>query len=229
MSSSAIAQQGQTTNSTFVNSIYTSRKIILEIMETLGYQVKDHSHFTFNEISSMYMNKQLDLLLEKEEEHPATGKKQKIFISYYLNKVIRDTNIHEMIEDLFHVEEVLTKNDTLMIIVKDDMNETLMNELIHIWEKDGIFVVVQSLKRLQFNILKHSFVPEHKVLSSLELEEMMKKYNVQSIEQMPEISRFDPVAQTICLRPGEVCKIMRPSKTAIKSPYYRACVNISIF
>ena len=43
--------------------------------------------------------------------------------------------------------------------------------------------------------------------------------------QLPEISRFDPVAQAIGMRPGNICEIIRPSKTAIYAPYYRICVQ----
>jgi hypothetical protein len=64
-----------------------------------------------------------------------------------------------MIDDLFNVEEVLTKEDTLFIIVKDEVNETLLNTLKHIWETDKIFIIIQPLKRLQFNILEHVLVP----------------------------------------------------------------------
>ena len=52
----------------------------------------------------------------------------------------------------------------------------------------------------------------------------MVKYNIQNDAQFPDISRFDPVSQAICLRPGQVCEIMRPSKTAVFAPYYRLCV-----
>ena len=41
--------------------------------------------------------------------------------------------------------------------------------------------------------------------------------------EFPELSRFDPVAQAIGIRPGQVCKITRSSKTAIEAPYYRIC------
>ena len=42
--------------------------------------------------------------------------------------------------------------------------------------------------------------------------------------QLPEISRYDPVALVIGLRPGEVCKIIRPSPTAITTEYFRLCI-----
>ena len=44
-------------------------------------------------------------------------------------------------------------------------------------------------------------------------------------EELPEISRFDPVSLAIGLKPGDICKILRESKTAINGVYYRYCVN----
>jgi len=40
---------------------------------------------------------------------------------------------------------------------------------------------------------------------------------------MPDISRFSPVSQVLGLRPGDMCRIDRPSKTAISAPFYRIC------
>ena len=51
----------------------------------------------------------------------------------------------------------------------------------------------------------------------------MKRYNITDKVQFPNISRFDPVARAIGLRPGQVCGITRPSKTSIESNYYRIC------
>jgi DNA-directed RNA polymerase subunit H len=104
------------------------------------------------------------------------------------------------------------------------MNETITNELIHLWEKDGIFIVIESIKRLQFNILNHSLVPKHRVMSEDEVIKVMVKHNINDRKQFPDISRFDPVARVIGLRPGQVCHIVRPSKTAVIADYYRICV-----
>jgi DNA-directed RNA polymerase subunit H (RpoH/RPB5) len=193
-------------------------------MTKQNYATEDYSNFSINEVNSMLQNKQLDMLLEKKEEDPATKRKNKIYIRYYLAKTLRPQNIQEIIDDLFNLEEVLTKSDTLMIIIKDDMNETMTNLLKHIWEQDGILIVIQSIKRLQFNILEHVLVPPHRVLSSDEVAQVKNKYNIVNDSQFPDISRFDPVAQVIGIRPGQVCEIIRPSKTAINSLYYRICV-----
>ena len=210
--------------SSLISSIYNSRKNVLELMDKQGYNVEDYSNFSISEVNSMKQNNQLDMLLEKLEDDPDTKRKSKIYIRYYLTKMIRPNNIDEMIEDLFNVEETLKKDDTLFIIIKDDMNETLTNKLIHLWEADGIFIVMVNIKRLQFNILKHKLVPPHNVLNNTQVNEVMKKYNITQKQQFPDISRFDPVSQVIGLRPGKVCNIIRASKTSITADYYRICV-----
>jgi DNA-directed RNA polymerase I, II, and III subunit RPABC1 len=211
--------------SSLISSVYKSRKTLLDLMRKQGYNVSEYDNFSVNEVNAMFQNKQLDMLLEKSEESVnPNASKRKVYIRYYLAKTLRPQNIQEMIDDLFNLEEVLTKEDTLMIVVKEEMNETTMNLLKHIWEQDRILIVIQSIKRLQFNILDHTLVPEHRVLTQDEVVTVKNRYNIMDDTQFPDISRFDPVAQVIGIRPGQVCEIIRPSKTAIKGYYYRICV-----
>jgi DNA-directed RNA polymerase subunit H (RpoH/RPB5) len=211
-------------HSSLISSVYKARRTILELMDKQGYNVDDYFNFSINEVNSMKQNNQLDMLLEKKEENLTTKRKNKIYIRFYLTKMIRPANIQEMIDDLFNLEEILTKDDTLFIVSKDEMNETIISELKHIWEKDGIFIVIENIKRLQYNILNHSLVPEHTIISDKDVDEIMKKYNIKNKIEFPDISRFDPVARVIGMRPGNVCKIIRPSKTAITTEYYRVCI-----
>ena len=207
--------------SSLISQIYNSRTILLELMKQQGYISSEYDGFSINEVNTMKTNNQLDMILEKsigEEEEP-----RKIYIKYYLAKALRPNNLQEMIDDLFTVEEVLTKKDTLMIVVKDEINETLTNTVKHIWESEKIFIIIQPIKRLQFNLLNHILVPPHRILSELEKTNIKKKYNIINDNCFPDISRFEPVAQAIGIRPGEVCAIIRPSKTAISEPYYRIC------
>jgi len=207
-----------------ISHIFNSRKIILELMGKQGYNIGDYANFSVNEVNSMKQNNQLDMLLETSDDNvtPETQKK-KIYIRYYLGSRPAPKNIQEMIDDLFVMTETLKKSDSLFIIIKDDPNETLINEIKHIWESEGIFIIIESIKRLQFNILQHTLVPSHRVLTEPEVDTIMKRYNIISKAQFPNISRFDPVARVIGLRPGQVCHIIRSSKTAIESNYYRIC------
>jgi DNA-directed RNA polymerase subunit H (RpoH/RPB5) len=209
--------------SSLISSVYKSRSILLDLMKMQGYNVNEYDGFSVSEVNTMKTNNQLDMILEKNKVNAEEKRQSKIYIRYYLAKSLRPQNLQEMIDDLFNIEEVLTKEDTLFIVVKDEVNETLSNALKHIWEQDRIFIVIQNLKRLQFNIMKHKLVPPHRVLSVSETLQIKTKYNVMSDNQFPDISRFDPVAQAIGIRPGQVCEILRPSKTAITAPYYRIC------
>ena len=219
-------------SSSLISQIYKSRTVILDLMNKQGYKTPDYEGFSVNEVNTMKTNNQLDMILEKTvkssnpddslDESPEDST-QKIYIRYYLAKALRPNNLQEMIDDLFTVEEVLNKKDTLMIVVKDEVNETLTNTVKHIWESEKIFIILQPLKRLQFNILDHILVPPHRILSQSEKINIKKRYNIINDNQFPDILRFDPVAQAIGIRPGEVCEIIRPSKTAILEPYYRIC------
>lgn len=211
-------------SSSIISSLYKSRKTILDLMKKQNYNTDDYENFSVNDVNSMYQNKQLDMLLEKKEPDSDDKKIRKMYITYYLAKTLRPQNVQEIIDDLFNLEEVLTKDDTLMIIVKDETNDTLVNLMKHIWEQDGILIVIQNIKRLQYNILDHTLVPQHRILSKSEYANIKQKYNIMDDGQFPEISRFDPVAQVIGIRPGQVCEIIRPSKSAIRSNYYRICV-----
>lgn len=210
--------------SSLTSAVYKSRSILLEQMQSQSFDVGDYSGFSVNEVNTMKTNNQLDMILEKLDENPTTKTKGKIYVRYYLAKALRPANLQEMLDDLFNVEEVLNKTDTLLIVVKDEVNETLINTLKHIWEQDKIFIIIQSLKRLQFNLLNHVLVPPHRILSIPETIQIRTRYNIMSDGQFPDISRFDPVAQAIGIRPGQVCEIIRPSKTAISAPYYRICM-----
>ena len=212
-------------SSILISNIYNSRKVILELMKQQGYNVNDYSNFSINEVNSMKLNNQLDMLLETNDDNVTDETpKKKIYIRFYLASRPAPKNIQEMIDDLFILTETLKKTDTLFIIIKDDPNETLVNELKHIWESEGILIVIESIKRLQFNILEHELVPPHRVMMESEVKQIMTKYNITDKVQFPDISRFDPVARVIGLRPGQVCNITRASKTAIETNYYRVCV-----
>ena len=131
-------------------------------MESRGYNIDEYKNIGINEVHIMMQNKQLDLLLEKSD--------QKVFIKYNLAKSIRDKDIYELIEDLFVNEEVLTKKDDLIIIIKDEPNDTLIQTVKDIWTQENIYLSLINIRRLQFNILNHSLVPKHSVLTKKEEE-----------------------------------------------------------
>jgi DNA-directed RNA polymerase subunit H (RpoH/RPB5) len=189
---------------------------------------KDYDNFNINEVEAMAKNDQLDMLI-------TSNSNPNIYVKYMLTKsTIRLQAIDDLVEMLYEIEGTLKKTDTLIIVVNDEPNESLVAKLKYLYDDRGIFIVVHNINRLQQNILKHSLVPKHRVVSTVkydvgdgetdEVQQLMVRYKLKSLTQLPEISRFDPVALLIMLRPGQVCEIERKSVSSVTTLYYRICV-----
>jgi len=208
--------------------VYKSRNTILNILESVhDYDISDYSGFGVNEIDAMISNSQLDMLLsfkKNPNEEGAPIKTRKTYINYFLNGTLNSANVSNIIEDLFVLSDTLTTDDCLCIIYEGEPNDSIVNYLNSIYSQSKYFVVVHNIKRLQFNILEHHLVPSVSILSDTEIEELKIKFTISDVKQLPEISRFDPQALAICLRPGQICKFLRNSPTCMETPYYRLCV-----
>lgn len=200
-----------------VRVIHTSRQNLLKQLSVLGYDTSTYEAFGIAEVNTMMSKNQLDMLLEHENG-------RRVYIKYHLGKTIRQNNIDEIIDDLFNIEKTLEKKDSVIIIIKDIPNDTINGIIKSIWENDGIFISVRGIKTLQFNVFDHEYVPKHEILNVGEIDEIKKRYNILNDAMIPEISRFDPVALALLMRPKEICKIIRSSKTSITSEFYRICV-----
>jgi len=202
------------------NLIFKSRETLLQQLKIQGYNTSEYENFTPNQVHILNQNKQLDMLLENGDV--------KVYIKYYITKSLRPNNIYDIIDELYKNDEVstLSENDNLIVIVREEPNDTLINLLKHIWENEKINIILYNIKRLQFNVLNHVYNPKIRKMTNNENDELLKKYYITDLSQIPEISRFDPVSMALGLKPGDICEIIRPSKTAISGIYYRLCKNI---
>jgi len=205
--------------STLIHELYVSRKNLLDIMKTQKYIVDSHIGFSIHEINAMYVNEGLDFMLNGEENE------KRAYVKYWLTSSLKQSKIQEITEELFATDNVLNKRDTLIIIVREEPNDTLKELIKHIYETENIFIVVHHIKRLLFNILNHKLVPKCRILTPEEVGVVKAMYNITDDNQFPKLSRFDPQSLAICFRPGEVIELIRSSKTSCLTKYYRICVN----
>lgn len=205
-------------SSTIVSSVYKCRKNILTQLKTRGYDVSNYDEFSINEVHIMHNKEQLDMLVSDKDN-------RKVYIKFHLHKKVGPNHLYTTISDLFDMENILDrKTDEIIFISNDDPNDTLIKTMNQIYHTDKTYVNIINIRRLQYNILEHSLVPKHRILSNEEEKTIMEQYNItDKKEHMPTISRFDPVAVAIGIRPDQVCEITRPSKTAIETKYYRYC------
>jgi DNA-directed RNA polymerase subunit H len=76
----------------------------------------------------------------------------------------------------------------------------------------------------EFNVFMHELVPEHRILSEEEKEELLRKYRIR-LSQLPQILASDPAAVELEAKPGDVIEIKRKSPTAGVYYYYRLVVE----
>lgn len=76
-------------------------------------------------------------------------------------------------------------------------------------------------KKKQIDVLLHDLVPQHILLTKEETQDLMDKYQITVID-LPQIFEKDPIAIAIGAKEGDIIKIIRESKTTVKSiDYYR--------
>jgi DNA-directed RNA polymerase subunit H (RpoH/RPB5) len=228
-----------TTRTNLILSIYKSRETLLELLAERGFQVDKYVGYSKNEIDTMSKNGTLDMLLTDSSNNEAPTKK--VYVKYLLDKTATVQDLENIMEDLYenaedayrlgtglsspNQEEGQEDEDAIVVITNDDPNPKLKTFLSELWTTRGRFITVISIKRLQFNVLKHELQPRHiDILTGGERADLMAKYNMRSLSEFPEISRFDPLALALFLRPGRVCRLVRNSPTALASEYYRVCV-----
>ena len=212
-----MSKKAKATNSQTIAKIFRSRKIMLNLAERRGFNIDQYRDFNIPEISTLFGTCNLDM----ELTNPETD--EKLYFKYHLKTKISKTHIQDYIEDIYNVEETLKPSDNLIIVGKDKPNDTLINVLDMTYKNDQYYVNIYNIHDYLFNILDHTLVPEHRIINESEKKEVEKFYNIVKDSHWPGISRFDPVATAIGIKPGQVAEITRSSPTSLTTKYYRFC------
>jgi DNA-directed RNA polymerase I, II, and III subunit RPABC1 len=118
----------------------------------------------------------------------------------------------------------LSINDTIIFVIC--YGENLHNSHIKL-EENLDSLQIFHVNSLLFNITKHQYVPKHELLNKEEIENIKKKLNINSINQLPVIHLNDPIAKYLNMKVGNVCRIYRPSPTTKVHICYRVCMDIN--
>ena len=209
--------------SIYLSKLYKSRTNMIDYLSKMGYDCSSYEHFSMEELDVLQKTESLDFMVVKGEE--------KCYVKYMTEDAntkkpensVKKLNISNIIDEMW--ESVLSPKDTLVLITNEYSVESIHKALKNIWELKHLYVVLFDLKQLQLNVLNHRLVPKHVKLTETEKVELFQQLNIEEDAQLPEISRFDPVAKTLFLRPGEVCRITRFDKISYTNDYYRVCVS----
>ncbi len=76
----------------------------------------------------------------------------------------------------------------------------------------------------EFDIKKHSLVPEHTKLTEEEAKKILDEFNITK-DEIPKILISDAAIQDLSPEYGDVIKITRGSQTNTQTIFYRVVVN----
>ena len=79
-------------------------------------------------------------------------------------------------------------------------------------------------KKRSYDIFEHQLVPDHKLLSKKEAEQIMQEFHIQP-HQLPYIKATDPASEALSAKPGDILRITRRSATAGEVVVYRYVVE----
>ena len=206
-----------------INKLFESRKVILEMLKDRTMNTDLYDNFTLEEIDALYKTNMkpskdinsLDIVVSNNK---------KIIVKYMLSSKIRTQNIMNLLEDILD-EETLNENDTIILVIREKLSnpDQLEQHFENIYSKSKVFVQLFNLDMLMYNVTKHEIVPKHELLNEAEKNEVLLKYNLENLNQLPLILKTDPVAKYHGMKISDVCKIIRPSETAGVYTSYRYC------
>lgn len=231
-----------------VAAVHKSRRTLLEIMSSkFRYDTAEYAGISTSDVDAMMSTGQLDMMFnttlkeETDSVNNADGvamkqvrvpSESRIFVRYLLRTTINKAQLETVINEAFVVgtgmDKPLTTSDTLILVVTGGVSATIHDALNFIWNNEKILVVIQDIKRLGFNVLEHIYQPSDiHIATPTEYATILTKYNITSSVDLvlPTVSRFDPVAQALCARPGQMICYNRKSPTAGHTWYYRIVVD----
>uniref|UniRef100_A0A6C0CJ56 RNA polymerase subunit H/Rpb5 C-terminal domain-containing protein n=1 Tax=viral metagenome TaxID=1070528 RepID=A0A6C0CJ56_9ZZZZ len=113
-------------------------------------------------------------------------------------------------------------NNGIIIISELTTSEKVLNALVnYISDKDNQLVQFFVYRSLYFNISKHRIPPKHRLLTSAEKAEFLKKF---SQNDLPEILTQDAMAKYIGARPGDIVEVTGMCETTGEYKHWRICV-----
>jgi DNA-directed RNA polymerase subunit H (RpoH/RPB5) len=202
--------------------LFSSRHTLLEMLQDRNVDISNYENFSQEELEILFNKLEgkagfdvspIDMVFPKE----------KTVVKYIKNK-LRMKDVKSFIQGMIE-ENAVEEEGTLILVLFDNLktDEELELFLEGILKASNIYVQIFNIDKLTFNVTKHELVPKHEIISKEEKDELLKRYNLETEDQLPIIKKSDPVAKYLGLRIGDVCRIIRRSETYGTYTNYRLC------
>lgn len=125
------------------------------------------------------------------------------------------------VEDYY--KQMVTDNVKRAILIIGMPMTSAAKDSLKKFASKGIRIDIFHDKELLVDITEHKLVPEHRLLTQTEKQELLLRYRLKE-SQLPRIQAVDPVARYFGLKARDVVRIERPSETAGRYITYRICI-----
>lgn len=180
---------------------YLCRETLLDLIKDRSYTT-DQKHIPFENFSIKDVS-QLKFVCQNND--------QLVGIHFIDDDKIGKSSIERVIE---YYKNLNINHIILVVSVK--MSSACSN----IVNTNQMKIEIFKDEELMFNITKHELVPKHRIISEDEKQQLFVKLKI-SAEQMPKILKRDPVCRYLGAESGDVVEILRNSRTAGVSVYYK--------
>ena len=126
---------------------------------------------------------------------------------------IKKSDLFAAIEDATHV----------LVVLPQKPQATTTRSIAAEAATRGVTVEFFEITVLQYNVMRHKYVPRHERVPPEEVPALLRTYFLKSKFHLPVILETDPVARYLAMRPGDVVRITRPSANAGVAVFYRVC------
>ena len=190
-----------------IKNLFRARQTVVEMLGDRGYDITEPLDVSFEAYRELFHTDKIDIHIVNE--------KREIYVKFLTVLKTKPNYVRDLITEI--KTEVFTKPDTNLVIITISKPNNTILKIKHEYEDIEFF----WLNRLVVNITRHQYVPLHERLDVEKVPEIMERFNLSNIRQLPLIDKNDPVCRYYNFRPGEICKITRKNKISGISIIYR--------
>ena len=230
-----------------IDLIVRSRPVILEILESRGYDVAIYKDVSPTDMYLLASKKPSVLTITAKKTPDSAAPKDRVVVLYWTENKQYRQSAATMLEKICAKMEappaaeeddeeepaageseddvnIDPRRDEIVVLLSEPYHDQYNQLATTVWGKK-VRVSFFALKNLISNPAKHFMVPPHRKLSPEETAEVLKNLHMRSVNEFPHIKfHFDMQARVLGLVPGDVVEIQRPSETAGIYTFYRVCM-----
>ncbi len=200
----------------FATQISNVKTNIIKMLVNRGFINKENEDNYIKKLVENSENNEMEYIIniDNDKNYNTEILNKRIYIKFFDYKIMSvsaNSPISNFIAKYFNEYKIL---------IVDGINAKTELTIKNYKSQTEIFII----ERLKKNIIEHTFIPQHIVLSQENGEKVRNAYCALK-KDLPLILSNDPIAKYYNMKLGDVCKIIRLSKVSGRAFMYRICVD----